>query len=154
MMTQGAEVYNMAAYNKIKPLMYNFLQQYWTVMSAKSAVFGYLDKLKMIQRQWRALISHDEIRQIRLRKLWDNRLEDLIKRNNNAKTKRAQTLVRKLRSFGPEIRNKSISEYYTNIKNQYIKALRMYIRGVPKKPKSPVFIIIFPNRKNSVEKAI
>ncbi len=96
-----------------------------------------MDKIKRIQRHWRAFMKVDEERQKELQQLWNSKVQDLIKRNT-AKGKRMQNLVRKLQVISADIRDKVLKDYYMNLKMKHLRNLKKLLRTQQSRPISPV----------------
>ena len=138
LMIMGGKGYHETAYKRCMLPFFNFLKNVESTVSAKGAFFGYTYKrktdsfyriiVKRVQSQWRSLLKLDQIRQQCLWKKWDEKVQDLIKRNTG-KAKRQQTMVRKLKLISEETRDRAIKKLYMDTKNQYVKTLHKYFRS-------------------------
>lgn len=110
------------AYNKATDKLLNFFNCLIEINESRKVALQFVKDIKRIQKRWKGMLRLNNTRKMLLRRKWDKMVENLIKQNQ-AKGKKQQPLVRKLQALSENLVTKSLSSWYSTAKRKYYTLL-------------------------------
>ena len=113
------------AINRSNNIICHFMEYLSCFIKVNGAISKYLKNITILQKKWKRIFNHTQLRKSILKKKWD---EVFIKLTNQyTKSKKQPAILRKMRKITSEVRDNAILEYYKKQINKYYHLLTKWL---------------------------